>query len=194
MEGTMRTLEPIREESPNADSRRPVRKDPMLRVLRAAAIFTVVMLAVSVIVDNDRTYELVVEAEAVLTEDWVEVAGTTNLLDDAILEFRLIHPRSDSDGLPNDHVVRRAWVDEGAFRVRFPREVIPGATETDSDPFDVSDISIVILFEIVMSDRIQPVDIVDKYGGFGEHIAGPHVVADGRGNHLHVALAIVDHR
>lgn len=138
--------------------------DSIRKVFVFSALAAFVAILTWMLRPADPVYEITLDATATIIGSQMIVSGTTNLLDGSILQYRLTTP-------------------EG--------ETIKGTTTVDGEEFEVivspvvtGDLELVLVFEIVMPDRIQEVGIVEHYGGFGEHLGGEHVERDERGKHL----------
>lgn len=155
--------------------------DSARKVLVFTAVSTIVAAVTFLLRPADLIYEISLDATMEVVESELIVSGTTNLVDGSILRYCL----TTSD---NRKIEGKTTVADEAFSITISPNFSDGAEPVLGSTASREAV-LVLLFEIVMPDCIQDVEIVRRYGGFGEHIGGHHVVRDERGNHVRRELS-----
>lgn len=145
------------------------RSKQLLLVATVAAFVTVL-----IIVGRDEEEEFVtLEGHASLENGAVTVSGSTNLPDGAILLFTILNPETEAK-LAGD----ATEASDGAFHATV---AIPAA---DRNAADNGELSVEVTFEIVMEDRTQPPELIERFGGIGTRMTGETVLQAEHGRRL----------
>lgn len=165
----MRLWTPEREKTEAAKRDRSTERprDNVGKVLKITVAATVVVLLMWMFRPADPVYRISFDASARTSGSDFVISGNTNLIDGAIVQYSVASPEGET-------IEGRTTVEDGGFEFTLAPDNINGV-----DSLDVA-----LVFEIVMEDRIQHVEVVEQYGGFGEHLGGDYVVRDERGRHL----------
>ncbi|WFE73367.1 hypothetical protein [Roseinatronobacter sp. S2] len=151
------------------------RRDPLRSILIGSLIAMLGMLLANVFVGSGPVHNIDFNVNATHNHEELILNGATNLSDGAIIEYQI--PQASGDDL-----VGRMTVENGLFHASFSLDQGEDALEIEREA--------VLVFQMIMSDRLQHVEIVRRYGGFGEHLGGAYVVNDDLGQHLRVQIPL----
>ena len=155
------------EHEPSA--RRRDRSKQILLVATVAAFAAILM-----IVGQDEDEEFIRLAGHTSAEDGVViVSGSTNLPDGAVLQFKVL----DADST-TAFAHSYGNVTDGTFQASVAAPTHDGETVTDGS------IVVEVTFEIVMEDRTQPPELIERFGGIGRRMTGETVVETEHGRRL----------
>lgn len=143
--------------------------NPWRRLLVVSLVAAATLGIVRFASDERASTTVTMEAQASIKGDTLAIRGRTNLPDGAILTYETI-----------DGPTGRMRVRDGAFSTR---------VEADGRAFDgINELR--ILFEIVMTDGVQPPHIIRQFGGFGEYLGGPLVREEDHGAYVEVEVMV----
>ncbi len=157
---------PPKHAAPAVDSETtPKKRDRSKQILLVATVAAFV--AVLMILGHDEEEELItLEGQAAMVDGTVEVSGSTSLPDGAILLVTILSADTET-------------------------EVAAGAAEVDDRAFHASlaipadgRLVVEVTFEIVMEDRAQPPELIERYGAIGGRMTGETAIQAEHGRRL----------
>jgi len=143
--------------SPESPGERRVRQARNIFVITA---LVTVAAVVTLYVTNDVTPEAIrIEAVAEYAGETLRIAGSTSLPAGAIIGYQVLS--DDGDSL----VTGKHVLESDTFEIEI------GEPELRDGPANRARLS----FEVVMEDRLQPPEIVERYGSRGQRMTGETV-------------------
>ncbi len=163
------------------------RADPVRRIMVIATLAAVGLLIASILRTPAERYDVDLGGRAELSHDGLFLGGTTNLPDGAILEYRLMHASGRQ-------IRGRTTVEREQFDASVPLSDLMELRTDGADSLAVEDLELQVVFEIVMDDGPQELEIVAQFGGSGDRLGGEHVEQVPFGERLRVSIPVVDQR
>ncbi|MFW5835856.1 MAG: hypothetical protein ACOCVK_00445, partial [bacterium] len=143
-----------------------------------AALVSVVVLMFG---RTDVSEHMTLEGRATVDGGRVIVSGSTSLPDGALLEVTVRDPEGGLIPAEDPILVRHGSF---AASIAMP-EGVHAAIDTDSS-------DVLVTFEIVMEDRSQPSELIERFGGIGQRMTADETAQTGHGRRLIWRLPLED--